>query len=364
MMSERRILLVISSVFLTPVLFTGLVILLAQVCGCVYSRTYIDQLTFENFKESSVYLRYPPATFSETENAWLWSVTVECLDWRCGVYKDPPKYEPQCGLGGLAGTILEVTCRQLIHALTRPAERIMSSSKRSIFDYALIDRNSCRSKIDLLEIPELPPHNGIPAFSLECQEFKTYQTNSVLCLDFARWEEFSRRGQRLLTQEESVEYCRLRDAIRDWSPVLWWRDSSGVENLIMFRSVYEGGRYVTLSDISHGKAQVYQLCHFKEARFVRSYDLEIRPQGMAEKDYSFDCIRHSDFLFDTIDGRHVNIASRSRAGSPCVDWMFRQIDLETGADRKVGSYSAMSKDCVDDGLELRVLGVRSRKGDY
>ena len=361
MMSERRILLVISSVFLTPVLFTGLVILLAQVCGCVYDSAPIYQSTLEENAENSIRYRYPHAAFSENENAWRWKFTVVRQRFRSGVYKDPPQYTPGGAHWGQAGAFLEGVCQLLFHFPTIPAERIMYSSEYATFDYVLLDHNSNRAKVE---------EKLIPGYSIQCQEFKDYRTNSVLHLDYARWEELARKdemdrkGERPWVLDEKMEYYRLLDSIGDWRPVLWWRDSFGVENMIWLRSVYKGERYVSWRDQSHGRAQAYQLYYFKDARFVRIYEFERRPEGMAENDRSFDRLE-SYFLFNTIDGRHVNIASRvQRGGSPCVDWMFRQIDLETGADRKVGSYSAMSKDCVDDGLELRVLGVRSRKGDY
>ena len=358
-MNGKRWLLMLS-VFLAPFVFTAVVILLAHVGGCVYSGAYVCQPTFDQSKESSVRHRYPPATFDAKENAWRWSFTCRISKWRRGVYKYPPKFTPGGAHWGAFGAILEGACQLLIHTPTLPAERIMSATDVTICDYLLFDRNSSRKKVSLLDIPGVPLLIGgdCPAFSLESPEFQDYRTNSVMGLDYARWEELDQKYHQgeALTHDEAVELCRLRDSIDDWRPVLWWRNGEGIENLIIFRSVYEGGRYSELGHISHGNAQAYQLYYFKDAQFVRVYDFERRPEGMAADDTSFNNITRGNFLFDTIDGRQVNIACKPISGNfVCVDWMFRQIDLETGADRKVGSFRALAEGSMDDGLELRIV---------
>ena len=275
-------------------------------------------------------------TWDDSDKAFRLDFSAYSYYQRSGVYPPGTKLTPGGAHWGDVGDIIE----GLAHLPTFWLERALSADRSTDYDVVFLDRNSTRGKITLMTFPEHRYDDRL----LRQEPFRRYWTNEVFGIDFAE-------GERALAENRpgiaaSNKRMAYRDKLADAQPVLWWKDESGIEHLLVFQCLRNppevrdslGGGYCV------GTPREYKLLYFRDFGFVRAFDFEKKKERW---------LYTSQFDFSTMDGRFVNIGFNGHPVGDCCDWIFCQIDLETGDIRKVGSYTALDKSEVNGGLEIR-----------
>ena len=282
---------------------------------------------------------FPPPVWDESEKAFRQEFPAYSYYSRSGVYPPGTKLTPGGAHWGQVGDMIE----GLAHLPTFWLEWALSAERKTDYDVVFLDRNSTRGNVSLRAFPVYAFDDRL----LRQEPFRPYWTNTVFGIDFAEGERIiAGKNASRKTIGEHRAWLLYLDKLENACPVLWWTDGSGVENLIVFQCL----RSPPTKERDFGECLGYRLLHFRNFGFVRAFDF-----APAEKTYY-----PSAFVFSTLDGRFVNIGYVGRYPSDSCDWMFRQIDLETGDDRKVGSYGALEKGDVNGGLEIRTEARPSR----
>ena len=294
--------------------------------GCVYTSSGGYLTAAEGYGSPTS----PPPVWDESAKALRQDFPARCYYHRRGVYPEGTKLTPGGAHWGVVGDMIE----GLAHLPTFWLEMLLWADRESYYDVVFLDRNSKRGDIELLALPDCAFDDRL----LRQEAFRPYWTNTVFGIDFDEGEKIFAMKDRSSREEPSAvriaysnKLMAYRDKLEDARPVLWWKDSSGQESLLVFQRL----RKPPAQGCSLGEPFEYRLLYFRNFGFVRTFDFEKTDERLSAKDY----------VFSTLDGRFVNILG----GSP---W-FRQIDLLTGDDRRVGGSGALDNGEVNGGLEVR-----------
>ncbi len=320
--------------------------------GCVYVTASSGPDT-----ESDRSLRYswlPQFEYDRNANLWRLEFNAGSDYCRTGVYP-PDTWVTGLKHWDVFGGLIEC----LVRLPTFPLEWVFSKKYSKSYAVEILDSNSKTGGVVRVEIPKCgrddPPVLLHPMF-------RSYWGCAELEVDFPACERIF--GNKLtLSDEEYMDALERRrkyghadpvSRLERVDPVLMWKDAGGNEFLLVFKNVYDrqkDRRLIeegTLLGGDGGNGIVgQQLLYFKNSRCVRAFVFSTAPYMVYAR----------NFQFDTYDGRYVNIGDlgRSNAIHPALnEWIYRQIDLETGEDRKVGHYGAEPIGGGEKGFEIRV----------
>ena len=263
--------------------------------GCIYSGHYARRTSVGPDRCDS------PMTWDFREQAWRQDFPACDSYTRTGVYPEGYSFLKDGGHWGLVSDFIE----GLVHLPTFWLEAAMYESRETTYDVVFLDRNTTTGRVERLELPK---REGMKPL-IKSPEFKD-------CL-------------------ASAELAVGKGA----EPVLWWKDSAGVKTLLVYQAVYNPPQGTD----RFGSLAGYRLLVFRDSVFERAYDL-------------FETSSHTGYYeldFQTQDGRFVTIGRMN--GVSGGNWIFRQIDLQTGTVRDIGDFNAIAQGAKSDGLEIRAV---------
>lgn len=277
--------------------------------GCIYSRATSFPVSESKYEKK----RFSSAKWDSAKNEWWQDFKIKSVYVRTGIYDVDAELVPGRSFlrWGYPGLI--IWC--IVRLPTQPIEAALYKRITTMYDGVFIDRNSGPDGAERIDLPSYKWYED--AFMRP--EYEQYVTNEVIIA------------------HQNYNEGRNEGRLSHLFPVLKWKDASGNVLLLALQNI------ILSDDLT--KPLRTKLLLFKNFGFVRGYEF-----GEFKYGYHYYHELPEELEFSTYDGRYVNVGSFNRN----IPWMFRQIDLETGADIKVGHYDDIPVGGSSGGIEVRV----------